>query len=70
MSYQQIYKPYREEVRERYPLVMERIGRILEEETVSEPFRGYFRNAAGFVMKLYKEQEEISRGTFFNRSLS
>ncbi|MCI8282196.1 MAG: aminopeptidase [Lachnospiraceae bacterium] len=70
MSYQQIYKPYREEVRERYPLVMERIGRILEEETVSEPFRGYFRNAAGFVMKLYKEQEEISKGTFFNRSLS
>lgn len=70
MSYRQIYEPYREEVRERYPLVMERIGRILKEETVSEPFRGYFYHVAEFVMKMHQKQEEVTNGAFLNRSLS
>ena len=34
---------------ERYALSMERIRRILEEETVSEPFRAYFQDAAGGI---------------------
>ena len=50
MSYWEIYQPYRREVEERYPLVMERIAQICAEETAKEPFRGYFVKAAEFVL--------------------
>lgn len=69
MSYQEIYQPYRQEVEERYPLVMERIARICEEETVKEPFRAYFVQAAEFVMQMHRQAEGLRQGTFLQQSL-
>ncbi|MGL6201050.1 MAG: aminopeptidase [Lachnospiraceae bacterium] len=37
---------------ERYTLAMERIQNIITEETVSEPFRDYFRTVAGFILQI------------------
>ena len=34
---------------ERYELAVERIGRIIEEETVAETYRPYFQKTAKFV---------------------
>jgi len=36
-------------IRERYELSMERISRFVEEESVKEPYRAYFRFIAGFI---------------------
>ena len=49
---------------ERYALSMERIRRILEEETVSEPFRAYFQDAAGFLLAVSELREVIMSGSF------
>ena len=49
---------------ERYALSMERIRRILEEETVSEPFRAYFQDAAGFLLAVSELREVIMSGAF------
>lgn len=69
MSYQEIRKPYDQEVEERYPLVMERLGQMQTEETVAEPFRSYFRHAAAFVLQLYHAEQRIREGDFFNQTL-
>lgn len=37
---------------ERYELTIERIREILTEETVAQPYRGYFRQVASFLMEL------------------
>ena len=37
---------------ERYELTIERIQEILTEETVAQPYRGYFRQVASFLMEL------------------
>lgn len=37
---------------ERYELTMERMRGILEEETVAEPYRRYFRHVAAFLLKI------------------
>ena len=44
---------------ERCTLAMERIQNIITEETVSEPFRDYFRTVAGFILQI-----DGIRGTF------
>ena len=42
---------------ERYYLTLERIMRIMEEETVAEPFRSYFRTVASFLLKIHNVKE-------------
>ena len=69
MSYQEILTPYREEVAERYPLVMERIERISTEETVPLPYREYFQQAALFLQQIKKEEAVITAGQADKRSL-
>ena len=69
MSYQEVFKPYREEVEERYPLVMERVEQIETEETVAQPFRDYFRQVALFLQTIRKEEEELTGGRAENRTL-
>lgn len=69
MSYWEIYQPYRREVEERYPLVMERIAQICAEETAKEPFRGYFVKAAEFVLLMHRQAEALREGTFLQQSL-
>ena len=43
MGYQDFWQPYRREVEERFPLMVERLEQIGIEETVAVPFRSYFR---------------------------
>lgn len=69
MGYRELYAPYAQEVAERYPLVMERIAGIQEEETVQEPYRDYFRRTAAFITQMHKAEQEIAAGTFFQKSL-
>lgn len=69
MGYQEILKPYREEVEERYSLVMERLEEMMAEETVQLPYRMYFQHAAAFLLKLKDEETKITTGTADSRSL-
>ena len=69
MSYKELYEPYRQEVEERYPLVMERIAEIPAEETVEPPFRDYFQQAALFVMQMHNIEQEIAAGTYYKKTL-
>ena len=43
MGYCEVWQPYREAVKERYPLVLERLEQIETEETVKQPYLDYFR---------------------------
>lgn len=70
MSYQDVLKPYREEVAERYPLVMERIEQIGMEETVQKPYRDYFQHVAHFFQELRKEEAAITEGQAEKRTLT
>ncbi|MCI8483918.1 MAG: aminopeptidase [Lachnospiraceae bacterium] len=69
MSAQEIWQPYREEVKERFPLVMERLEKIETEETVDQPYREYFRQAASFLVRLKKLEEEVTEGRWQKKSL-
>lgn len=69
MSYKELYEPYRQEVEERYPLVMERIAEIPAEETVKPPFRDYFQQVAVFIMQMHKIEQEIAAGTYYEKPL-
>ncbi|MEG0961906.1 MAG: aminopeptidase [Lachnospiraceae bacterium] len=62
MSYQEIWQPYREDVQERYELVMERLEEIKSEETVKTPYLSYFRQVADFLRKLKELEEKITCG--------
>ncbi len=68
MGYKELYEPYRQEVEERYPLVMERIAQIPTEETVRSPYREYFGTVASFIVQMYKNEQEIAAGTYYERS--
>ncbi len=70
MSYQEVLKPYREEVAERYPLVMERIEQIRMEETVPQPYRDYFYKVASFLQEIKQEEETITGGQADSRTSS
>ena len=45
-----------EEMEERYTLAMERIGEMLQEQTVPAPFDSYFRSVAGFLIQMKQQQ--------------
>lgn len=69
MGYQEIWQPYREEVEERFPLVMGRLEQIMAEETVPQPYRGYFRQASSFLLRLAALEQEITSGDWAKKSL-
>lgn len=69
MGYQDFWKPYREEVEERFPLMVERLEQIETEETVAVPFRSYFQHTALFLRNLCRLEEEIYAGAWENKSL-
>ncbi len=69
MGYQEIWQPYREEVEERFPLVMGRLEQIMAEETVPQPYRGYFRQASSFLLRLAALEQEITSGEWAKKSL-
>lgn len=69
MNYKDLYEPYRKEIGERYPLIMERIGRIITENTVPLLYRDYFRKVAGFIMRMHKTERSIEAGDFWKQSL-
>lgn len=68
MGYREIWQPYREEVEERFPLVMGRLEQIETEETVKQPYRDYFRQVAAFLQKLGALEEEIASGDWEKRA--
>ncbi len=51
-------------IEERYALSMERIRTIAQEETVGEPFRGYFRQVSGFIALCGTVMEAVRTGGF------
>ncbi len=69
MGYKELYEPYKQEVSQRYPLVMERIAGILEEETARQPYLDYFRSVAAFITQMHNAEREVAEGTFFQKSL-
>ncbi len=69
MSYQEFWKPYREETEERFPLVVERLKQIETEETTEYPYRAYFRHAAAFLSKLCSLEEKSYKGELKSQSL-
>lgn len=52
MKYSEIFKEANEEIRERYDLSMERIGKILGEQAVKEPVRDYFLRVSAFILQI------------------
>lgn len=44
---------------ERYELTVERIRRILTEETAAEPYRRYFRSVASFLLKIEERRQKL-----------
>lgn len=69
MTYCKVWQPYREEVKERYPLVMERLEQIETEETVKQPYLSYFRHAAAFLRQLGALEAEVTSGAWEKKSL-
>ena len=53
-----------EHIKERYELSVERIQRILEEETVKEPYRSYFRKVSEFLMDIERVRTIRGDGTW------
>lgn len=50
MKYLNIFQEENEQATERYSLVIDRIKSILDEETVEEPYRDFFRKTASFLI--------------------
>lgn len=53
-----------EQAKERYELSIERIQRMLTEETVKEPYRSYFRKTAGFILEMDRVGQIREDGTW------
>ena len=68
MGNQEFWQTYREEARERFPLVVERLKEIETEETVAQ-CREYFQHAAAFLGKLCRLEEEYYGGAWAQKSL-
>ena len=62
MNYYELFKEENSQVTERLELYRERIGTMLQEETVKEPYLDYFRRTAEFVLKMYQVSEVIADG--------
>lgn len=69
MGYQEFWRTYREEVQERFSLVMERLEQIETEETVAYRWRGYFQHTAAFLRKLCCLEEQYYCGAWEHKSL-
>lgn len=69
MGYQKFWNSYREEVKERFPLVEERLQKIITEETVAGRWREYFQRTAAFLGRLCALEEEITAGNYFKKGL-
>lgn len=53
-----------EHIKERYGLSVERIQGILKEETVTDPYRSYFREVSGFLMNIENIRKIREDGTW------
>ncbi|MBT9779156.1 leucyl aminopeptidase [Clostridium sp. MCC353] len=62
MDYRVLLKEENEAVMERYELSMERIREMEGEDTVSLPYREYFKRTADFILMIGKLVEELNRG--------
>ena len=51
-----------EQIRERYDLTIDRIGRICMEKTVGEQFRQYFQKTAEFILEIERIRKLIETG--------
>ena len=51
-----------EQIRERYDLTIDRIGRICMEKTVGEQFREYFQKTAEFILEIERIRKLIETG--------
>lgn len=69
MGYCEVWQPYREAVKERYPLVLERLEQIETEETVKQPYLDYFRRGASFLRRLGGLEKEVTSGAWDKKSL-
>lgn len=57
-------------IKERFTISMDRIGEILTEETVQEPYGAYFRKTAEFILMIrqfMEEKETILNSSFTNQ---
>ena len=59
MNYYKLFQQENEEVEERLELYRERIHTISTENSVVEPFLGYFVKVAAFIEKMYELSELI-----------
>lgn len=57
-------------VKERYELAIERIRAVALEETVAEPYRGYFRKVAEFILMTDEFHHEVESGAWEQADLS
>lgn len=58
-----------DEIKERYELAMERIRFVEDEVSVKEPYRGYFKRVAAFLLLIKKVAEMASDGSIGKLSL-
>ncbi len=70
MGYQEIFEKSKEEVRERYDLIRERIASVCTEETVSEKYRDYFRKTAEFLCLAADVLQQEEAGELSNRTIA
>lgn len=58
-----------EQIRERYELTIERIGRICTEETAGERFQEFFRTTSEFILGIDRIRQMVEEGTWKNLSV-
>lgn len=68
-KYRELFREENENVRERYELSMERVGRMLTEETVEEPYRLYFHKVAEFILMIREVVSDVWEDAFERESL-
>lgn len=69
MDYRILWKEDNEAVWERYELTIERIGDMIAEETVEEPYRTYFRNVAAFILMMEDVRILVEAGQWREQDL-
>ncbi len=63
MDYGMMFQEENESIMERFELSMERIGQIILEETVSQPYRDYFVRTASFIQMMGEYLRFIESGS-------
>ena len=66
MGYRELYQESNEQAKERFELVMERIGQIAEQTDVPEVYDEYFKRTASFLLQLKtitERKENVSKET-------